>query len=113
MKIASIKTSQPIEQPLMKRIKQSFTNKFKRLNTLMHDVFERNESKYVVIDGKKLRARDLPNSISRPEDCQTAIWGEIEFYPEDLDKMKKMNIDECLQFEKELINKKRFIYGKS
>ncbi len=113
MKIASIKASQPIEQPLIKRIRQSFNNKFKRLHSLMHDVFERNESKYMIIDGKKMRERDIPNSISRPEDCQSAVWGEIEFYPEDIAKMEKMNIDECLQYEKELINKKRFVYSKS
>lgn len=114
MKINAINT---VKQPLIKRIKQSFINKFGRLKTLVKDVFERepDESKYFVLNGKKIRdrgflggPRELPNSVTGPSDLAGIRWGEIEFYPEDIEKMKKMNIDQILSYKKQLIEQRKY-----
>ena len=115
MQIDSIK---PTTQPLIRRIKQSFTKKFCRLKTLVKDGFERtpDESKYFVLNGKKIRdkgflggPRELPNSVSGPHDYVGITWSKISFYPEDLAKMEHMNVDERLKYKRMLIEQNRYI----
>ena len=44
-----IDSLRPTTQPLISRIKQSFTTKFCRLKTLVKDVFEREKTQYLII----------------------------------------------------------------
>ena len=118
MKIDSIKAT---ENRFIKKFKQAFSNRFSKLKTLAKDVFERtpDESKYFVLNGKKIRdkgflggPRELPNSVTGPSDLKGIKWGEIEYYPEDIEKMKNMNIDEILLYKKELIEKHQYLGGR-
>ena len=106
MQIDSIK---PTTQPLIRRIKQSFTKKFSRLKILVKDVFEREKTQYLVIDGKKIKEKDLPNSVTGPSDIAGITWSKISFYPEDLAKMEHMNVDERLKYKRMLIEQNRYI----
>ena len=108
-------------QSIITRVKHHLANKFGKLKTLAKDVFERtpDESKYFVLNGKKIRdkgflggPRELPNSVTGPSDLKGIKWGEIEYYPEDIEKMKKMNIDEILLYKKELIEKHQYLGGR-
>ena len=98
----------PTTQPLISRIKQSFTTKFCRLKTLVKDVFEREKTQYLVIDGKKIKEKDLPNSVTGPSDLAGISWGRIIFYPEDVEKMKNMTSRERIEFKKKLIDEKKY-----
>ena len=109
MKIDSIKTT---ENRFIKKVKQAFSNRFSKLKTLAKDVFEREEQKYLIINGKKIKEKDLPNSVTGPSDLKGIKWGEIEYYPEDIEKMKNMNIDEILLYKKELIEKHQYLGGR-
>ena len=109
MKIDSIKAT---ENRFIKKFKQAFSNRFSKLKTLAKDVFEREEQKYLIINGKKIKEKDLPNSVTGPSDLKGIKWGEIEYYPEDIEKMKNMNIDEILLYKKELIEKHQYLGGR-
>ena len=108
-------------QSIITRVKHHLANKLGKLKTLAKDVFERtpDESKYFVLNGKKIRdkgflggPRELPNSVTGPSDLKGIKWGEIEYYPEDIEKMKNMNIDEILLYKKELIEKHQYLGGR-
>lgn len=80
------------------QIKRHFNNKNIKLRTLIKDVFEKSE--------KNIR---YPNSFSAPDEVfSTGGDSEISFYPEDLKKMEKMNIDEVLEYKEKLINEKKY-----
>ena len=103
---------QVTNQPIIKRIKYSVINRLGKIRSLVKDVFEREEQNYLVIDGKKIKEKDLPNSVTGPSDLKGIKWGEIEYYPEDIEKMKNMNIDEILLYKKELIEKHQYLGGR-
>lgn len=80
------------------QIKKHFDNKNIKLRTLIKDVFEKSD--------KNTR---YPNSFSAPEEVfSTGGGSKISFYPEDLKKMEKMNIDEVLAYKEKLINENRY-----
>ena len=93
-------------------LKQRCYKKISKLKTLAKDVFEREEKQYLIINGKKIKEKDLPNSVTGPSDLKGIKWGEIEYYPEDIEKMKNMNIDEILLYKKELIEKHQYLGGR-
>ena len=105
-------------QSIITRVKHHLANKISRLKTLAKDVFERtpDESKYFVLNGKKIRdkgflggPRELPNSVTGPSDIKGITWSELEFYPEDLEKMKKMKTArERINYKKRLIEQRHF-----
>ena len=64
--------------------------------------------RYVVINGKKVDERDLPNCVSGPSDWAGVSWKKILYYPADIEKMKTMNIDERLAYKRKLIELRRF-----
>ena len=101
MKISPIKSASNI--PIVKRIKQFFTNSKLKLRTLVADVYETHKTNYVIIDGKKVRERDLPNCIGRPRDYEGMTGSEIKFYPEDEAKLKTMkDARERIEYMKKL-----------
>ena len=118
MKIDSIK---PTENRFIKKVKQAFSNRFSRLKALAKDVFERtpDESKYFVLNGKKIRdkgflggPRELPNSVTGPSDLKGITWNRIEYYPEDIEKMKTMTDRECIEYKGKLIEQNKYRLGK-
>ena len=109
MKVAQIQPTAQIKQPIIKRIKKALVKPFANLKNLVCDVFEREKvPRYIVINGKKIDERNLPNSVSSPSDWVGVTWGKIIYYPEDLEKMKKMNIDERLAYKRKLIEERKF-----
>ena len=118
MKIDSIK---PTENRFIKKVKQAFSNRFSRLKALAKDVFERtpDESKYFVLNGKKIRdkgflggPRELPNSVTGPSDLKGITWNRIEYYPEDIEKIKTMTDRECIEYKGKLIEQNKYRLGK-
>ena len=110
MQIETIKRTQYFNQkPIMTKIKQVFNRKLNKLKTLVKDIFICQEQNYIIIDGKKIKEKDLPNSVTGPSDIKGITWGELEFYPEDLEKMKKMKTArERINYKKRLIEQRHF-----
>ena len=114
MKISPIKNASNI--PIIRRIKNMFVNcKLKiqtltkdvferqKIQTLTKDVFERQRSKYIIVDGKKYRARDWSNCAGRPNDYLGVVADKIKYYPEDEAILKTMKTArERIEYKKKL-----------
>ena len=86
-----------------------FSNCRLKLKTLSEDVFEKQKRKYVIIDGKKYRARDLSNCEAKPNDYYGVIATKVKFYPEDEAIMAKMkDIKKRMEYGGKLIDKGKF-----
>ena len=108
MKITPIKNEHDIS--IVKRIKNMFSNCRLKLKTLTKDVFERQKRKYVIIDGKKYRTRDLSNCEGKPNDYYGVVAEEIKFYPEDEAIMAKMKTArEQIEYASKLIDEGKYI----
>ena len=109
MKITQVTNTVNKKLPIMKRIKNFFSQGKLKLRTLIADVYECHKTNYVVIDGKKIRERDIPNFIGRPSDAEGMTWGEIKFYPEDEAIMAKMkDIKKRVEYGSKLIDEGKF-----
>ena len=108
MKISPIKNASNIS--IVKRIKNMFSNCTLKLKTLTKDVFEKQKRKYVIIDGKKYRARDLSNCEAKPNDYYGVVATKIKFYPEDEAVMSKMKTArEQIEYASKLIDEGKYI----
>ena len=108
MKISSIKNASCVS--IVKRIKNMFHNCGLKLKTLTKDVFERQRNKYIIVDGKKYRARDWPNCAGRPNDYIGAVATKVKFYPEDEAILKTMkDAGERIEYKCKLIDEGKFI----
>ena len=56
MKVTGIKAIKSPKVSLVKRIKRFYTSGSLKLKTLVKDVFEKKESKYIIYDGKKIKS---------------------------------------------------------
>ena len=93
----------------VKRLKNMFSKYKLKLKTLTKDVFEKQNKKYTIIDGKKVRNRDLPNYAGVEEDYINAKWGEIKFYPEDEAIMSKIeDIQKRMEYGRKLIKEGKY-----
>ena len=101
MHIDSIK---PTTQPLIRSIKQTFTTKLGKLKTLVKDVFEREKTQYLVIDGKKIKEKDLPNSVTGPSDLAGITIQKVVLSDEDIRIMEKMSYEEKIQYRSKLLD---------
>ena len=103
MKITQVTNTVNKKLPVIKRIKQFFANSKLKLKTLAADIYETHKTEYIIIDGKKIRERDIPNFIGRPSDAAGMTWGEIKFYPEDEAILKTMkDVRERIEYMKKL-----------
>lgn len=110
MKINTIQPTVQIKQPIIKRIKRALVKPFTHLKELVCDVFEKEKRlHYIIINGKKVDERDLPNCVSDSGDCVGVTWSRVDFYPEDLEKMKNMTVEERIKFKRKLLEQKRYI----
>ncbi len=100
-------------QTIVYKVKKYFNVGSLKLRTLLKDVFEKSETN-VKKQGNYMNAKSeknirYPNSFSAPDEVfSTGGGSEISFYPEDLKKMEKMNIDEVLEYKEKLINEKKY-----
>ena len=108
MKVPSITNTSNIS--IVKRIKSMFYNCGLKLKTLTKDVFERQKNKYIIVDGKKYRARDWPNCAGRPNDYIGVVATKVKFYPEDEAILKTMKTArERIEYKCKLIDEGKFI----
>ena len=110
MKVSPITNTVKTKIPVMKRIKNFFSNSKLKLRTLIADVYECHKTNYIIVDGKKVRERDIPNFIGRPDDYIGVVAKEIKFYPEDEAIMAKMKTArEQIEYASKLIDEGKFI----
>ena len=110
MKIQAISNTVNKKLPIMKRIKNFFSQGKLKLRTLIADVYECHKTNYVVIDGKKIRERDLPNCVGRPNDYIGVVATKIKFYPEDEAILKTMkDAGERIEYKSKLIDEGKYI----
>ena len=108
MKISPLKNTSNVS--IVKRIKNMFSNCRLKLKTLTKDVFEKQKRKYVIIDGKKYRARDLSNCEAKPNDYYGVIATKVKFYPEDEAILKNMkDAGERIEYKSKLIDEGKYI----
>ena len=104
MKVNQIQPTTQIKQPIIKRIKKALTKPFANLKELVCDVFEREKvPRYIVIDGKKIDERDLPNSVSGPSDWAGIKIQKVVLAPEDVERLEKLPYEEKIKARWELI----------
>ena len=93
-------------------LKTSTINLIRKTGTLLglkKDVFEKstkNVEKSVLHEGDNYT--HIPNSITQQDDLSSITVSKIKFYKKDLEKMKKMNDEECLKYKKFLIEQNRY-----
>ena len=110
MKVPSITNTAKSKIPVLKRIKNFFSNSKLKLRTLIADVYECHRTNYVIVDGKKVRERDIPNFIGRPDDYIGVVATKVKFYPEDEAILKTMkNARERIEYKRKLIDEGKFI----
>ena len=110
MKITQVTNTVNKKIPVMKRIKQFFANSKLKLKTLAADIYETHKTEYVIVDGKKIRERDLPNCVGRPNDYIGVVAEEIKFYPEDEAILKTIkDVRERIKYQSKLIKAGKFI----
>ena len=103
MKITQVTNTVNKKLPVMKRIKQFFANSKLKLKTLAADIYETHKTEYIIVDGKKIRERDLPNCVTGPSDIEGVTWSKIKFYPEDEAILKTMkDARERIEYKKKL-----------
>ena len=110
MKITQVTNTVNKKLPVIKRIKQFFENSKLKLKTLAADIYETHKTEYIIVDGKKIRERDLPNCVGRPNDYKNLVWKKVKFYPEDEAVMAKMKTArEQIEYKKKLLKSGKYI----
>ena len=112
MKVTGIKAIKTPKSSPLRRIKNFYSSGLLRLKTLVKDVFEKRESKYIIFDGKKMKRRDLPSYVGVASDYDGVISRHINLYAEDLKLMKKMSLVERRAYRRKLIKENKFYYDK-
>ena len=93
------------------KVKNYFSQRKIGLKNLIKDVFEKAKPTVGVEKNELInkRPRKLPNSISAKDETIGIGGGtKIRFYKEDLEKMKRMSIDEKLKYTEYLIENGRY-----
>ena len=112
MKVSGIKTIKTPKVSPVRRIKSFYSSGILKLKTLVKDVFEKRESKYIIFDGKKVKRRDIPSYVGVAGDYDGIIFRHINLYAEDLKLMEKMSLVERRAYRSKLIKENKFYYDK-
>ena len=104
MKVTQIQPTTQIKQPIIKRIKKALIKPFTNLKNLVSDVFEREKTpRYIMVNGKKIDERDLPNCVSSPSDWAGVKIQKVVLAPEDVERLEKLSYEEKIKARWELI----------
>ncbi len=104
-------------QSIITRVKHHLANKFSKLKTLAKDVFERtpDESKYFVLNGKKIRdrgflggPRELPNSVTGPSDLKGITVKKVVLSDKDMQIMSTMSYEEKIAYRSKLLDEGKY-----
>ena len=99
---------------ILRKVSESIRTKlirFRKTIGLNVDVFHKQSNNKV--DNPKIRHigdnfNHIPDSVTTDATLEGVSISKIKFFSEDLMKMKKMSVDECLKYKKYLIEQKRF-----
>ena len=112
MKILPTKNIHISNCSIVKRIKDFFLPKKTTMQNIEKDVFEKTASDGVEkMERKQIYPRKLPNCVSGPNEYDHIIPGQgsrVNLYPEDIEKMKSMSIDEQLAYTYKLLREGRY-----
>ena len=109
MKINTMQPTVQTKQPIIKRVKNAFTKRMDKLKELVSDVFEKEKRPhYIIINGKKIDERDLPNCVSGPSDWVGCTGGRVIFSKEDQDIIDKLSPEDAIKYMGKLISEKKY-----
>ena len=114
MKIDTIQPTISMQGNLKKNISRKFALAgmfLSEVGYLAKDIFVPRKKVYVIIDGKKIDERDLPNSVSGPSDWAGMKWERPHFSAEDKAKMEKMTPSERQEYREKLIKEGKYTWG--
>ncbi len=95
-------------QSIITRVKHHLANKFSKLKTLAKDVFEREEQQYLIINGKKIKEKDLPNSVTGPSDLKGITIKKVVLSDKDMQIMSKMSYEEKIAYRSKLLDEGKY-----
>ena len=67
------------------------------------------KTKYAIIDGKKIPKSELRFVNVDEADLIGVKAGYLKFFPEDIEKMKNMSVDELKAYKQKLMNERKYI----
>ena len=114
MQINKIQPTTFGQKPILKQMKYKLGLAGMLLSELGYaakDIFVPRKKVYVNVGGKMIDERDLPNSVTGPSDTKGLTWQKVEFYPEDVEKMKNMTTKERIKYKGQLIEQDRYKLG--
>lgn len=80
-----------------------------KLKVLLQDVFEKNkETVSQEKNSRKLTARLLPNCVDGENEFYNGPGGIIKYFPEDVEKMKNMALDEKINYKRLLRQNRKY-----
>ena len=124
MKIPPIQPNIQTRKTFLTKVKNFFGDVKYTLRLLKEDVFEYvkprdyvivngkkvYKTKYAIIDGKKIPKSELRFVNVDEADLIGVKWLNVKYYPEDIEKMKNMNINEKSKYIRQLIEENKFYY---
>ena len=114
MQINQIQPTTFGNRPMLKQMKRNLRivgAVLSGIGWVAKDMFVHRKKVYVNVGGKMIDERDLPNSVSGPSDTKGLTWQKVEFYPEDVEKMKNMTTKERIKYKGQLIEQNRYKLG--
>ena len=108
MKIQPIQNIQHPKLSLHQRVQKAIAKSKSKWNKLVSDVYIRHGYYWDENCKEWKRERDLPSCITRPSETDGVTIKRIRFYPEDVEKMKSMSIEEEDSYRERLVKNKHF-----
>lgn len=100
--------SQNSASPILMKMRKVFSKTNLQLKQLVRDVFEKKTITAQKVE-KKIDEHNLPSFIWAEGDYKGTKVINLAFYPEDIEKMKKMSAQERIEYKAYLMHHKRYI----
>ena len=111
MKIQPVQKIQQPKNAICTKVRNVLTKYKLKLKTLAYDIFERH-GYYKDKDGKWKSERYISPLTTSPGDAKDITITKIQFYPEDVEKMKSMTHQEKIDYGSWLIDINRYTIEK-
>ena len=107
MKVLRINSVQPQKQNIRQNSKANVVFEkalsTKRVKTFFIDLYRK------IFPYGLSGPRKLPNFITAPEDCVNVVFKQIKYFPEDVKKMKNMDVDTRIAYKQKLMSEGKYI----